>query len=203
MGQFLKTAAASVVVAATLASTASVAAAGDHKPDTSTMTIAGIVAASGGEFDHNGRDYDLLLNAVKAAGLVGALDDPGADVTVFAPDDRAFVRLARNLGYEGRDEAGAFDAIVAVLTKLGNGDPVPLLTQVLLYHVVAGSVSAQQLRGLDEVTTLQGGTVQVSFPYLIDADPDLRDPRISRPFNLRASNGTVHTINRVLIPTDL
>ena len=91
MGKFLKSAVASVVAAGTLASSAAVAAADEHKPHPSKTTIAGLVAASGGEFDHNGRDHDLLLNAVKAAGLVGALDDPGADFNVFAPDDRAFI----------------------------------------------------------------------------------------------------------------
>ena len=67
-------------------------------------TVAGIVAASGGDFDRNARDYDLLLNALQAANLVGALDDPSGSFTVLAPNDGAFIRLAQDLGYDGNDE---------------------------------------------------------------------------------------------------
>ncbi|MGE0881654.1 MAG: fasciclin domain-containing protein [Acidimicrobiia bacterium] len=210
MRKTLRTAVATAVAAGTLAATAGAAFAHDgrgskqRKPAPApTATIAGLVAASGGDFDHNHRDYDMLLNAVKAAGLVDALNDAGADLTVFAPNDRAFVRLARTLGYHGTDEAGAFDAIVGVLTKLGNGDPIPVLKQVLLYHVVSGTITARDARGADSVTTLQGGSLGVEFPKLIDADPDLRDARVIRPFDLRATNGIVHTIDRVLLPLDV
>ena len=69
------------------------ASADGHKP-----TITDIVVASGGVFDKNRNDFDILLNAVLAAGLEGALADPKADLTVFAPTDKAFIRLARDLG---------------------------------------------------------------------------------------------------------
>jgi uncharacterized surface protein with fasciclin (FAS1) repeats len=52
-------------------------------PGNDAPTITGIVAASG-DFDGNGSDFDLLLQAVTAAGLAGALDDPTAELTVFA-----------------------------------------------------------------------------------------------------------------------
>ncbi|MBT8081689.1 MAG: fasciclin domain-containing protein, partial [Gammaproteobacteria bacterium] len=100
-----------------------------------SQTITGIVAASGGEFDDNERDFDILLNAVIAADLAGALDNPDADLTVFAPNDRSFMRLARNLGYKGGNEGKAYDFIVAALTDLSGGDPIPLLKNILLYHV--------------------------------------------------------------------
>ena len=66
-----------------------------------SQTITEIVAASGGKFDKNDRDFDILLNAVLAAELDGALADPNADLTVFAPNDRSFIRLAQSLGYRG------------------------------------------------------------------------------------------------------
>ena len=62
-------------------------------------TLAQLVAASGGDFDKRWFDYDLLLNAVQAADLVDALNDPSVDWTLFAPNDLAFIRLARDLGY--------------------------------------------------------------------------------------------------------
>jgi uncharacterized surface protein with fasciclin (FAS1) repeats len=169
----------------------------------SRPTIAQIVGSSGGTFDHNGRDFDMLLNAVKAAGLVDALNAPGA-LTVLAPNDDAFVKLARDLGYHGRDEAGAFDAIVGALTTLGNGDPIPVLTNVLLYHVVPERIGAYRISQRHALTTLLGVNIGVDGFRLKDKEPQLRDPRMIVPgANIRASNGLVHTVNRVLIPVDL
>ena len=65
-----------------------------------------IVAQSGGEFDSNRYDYDILLNAVLTVGLQGdlaPLADETANLTVFAPNDIGFIRLARDLGYAGTD----------------------------------------------------------------------------------------------------
>ncbi|MEL7173779.1 MAG: amidoligase family protein, partial [Pseudomonadota bacterium] len=42
------------------------------------VTIADLVAASGAGFDDNNGDFDMLLAAVSAAGLVDALADPEA-----------------------------------------------------------------------------------------------------------------------------
>ncbi|MBX2799159.1 MAG: fasciclin domain-containing protein [Myxococcales bacterium] len=176
-------------------------------PAYATDTITDIVAASGGTFDHNYHDYDVLLTAVIAAELDGALADPAAHLTVFAPNDLAFVLTARDLGYHGWDEAGAWDFLVVALTDIGGGDPIPVLTDILLYHV-----AGQEIDFIDfliaaifdvDVTTLLGETVHPFFFGLADNDPDLRDPRLTWPINVQASNGIIHTINRVLIPVDL
>lgn len=169
-----------------------------------SQTITEIVAASGGEFDRNHRDYDILLNAVLAAGLEGALANPEADLTVLAPNDRAFIRLARDLGFEGHDEEGAFNAIVAALTELGGGDPIPVITNVLLYHVSPGSQGIRKLATAGKIETLlEGGTIATDYITLVDNEHDVANPRFIYPVNLRATNGIIQTINRVLIPLDL
>ena len=171
-------------------------------------TITEIVLESGGEFDSNRRDYDILLNAVVTADLADALDDPDAELTVFAPNDAAFVRLAKDLGYQGGyDENEAWNFLVAALTGLGDGDPIPVLTDILLYHVVAGDVRPVDLIistifGQD-ITTLLGATIRPFFIFLIDNEPNLRNPRVAFPLDIEASNGRIHTVNRVLIPVDL
>ena len=175
----------------------------DSKP-----TITDIVASSGGEFDRNRHDYDILLTAVVTAGLDGALANPEAHLTVFAPNDRAFIRLARDLGFKGRDEAGAWAFLVAALTELGDGNPIPVLTNVLLYHVAPAKLDVfdffiAAIFRKEIPTLLPGATVDPFLFGLRDNEPDLKDPRLTRPINVRASNGIIHTLNRVLLPIDL
>ncbi|MEO1512733.1 MAG: fasciclin domain-containing protein, partial [Planctomycetota bacterium] len=118
-------------------------------------TIADIVAASGTGFDDNNGDFDMLLAAVSAAGLVDALADPEADFTVFAPTDAAFIALAQDLGSTATTEEAAFGDIVSTLTALDpNGDPIPLLTEILLYHVIDGSFSRVELADGPALTSL-------------------------------------------------
>ncbi|MEQ9693804.1 fasciclin domain-containing protein [Shimia sp. SDUM112013] len=174
-------------------------------PGNDAPSIVEIVAASGmaGSFDMNGSDFDILHTAVSAAGLGSALADSNADLTVFAPNDDAFLSLAQTLGYAGMDEAGATDVILRALSLFsGGGDPLPLLSQVLLYHVAGESLQASQVLSSDMITTLQSGMLSVNGASLGDADPDLPDPGIIAT-DIQASNGIVHVIDGVLIPADL
>lgn len=171
-----------------------------------SLTIAQIVARSGGTFDDKGYDFDILLTAVEAAGLTAALNDPAAELTVFAPKDRAFVMTARDLGYGGWDEAGAWTFLVSALTALGNGDPIPVLRNVLLYHVVPGALDTSEVRASDSISTLLSGAS--IFPYgkkrIGDNDPDFIDARlVDGRTDIAASNGVIHVLTKVLLPLDL
>ena len=169
-----------------------------------SRTLTQIVAASGGQFDRNLRDYDMLLRAVQTVpGIAEALNNCDDSLTLFAPNDLAFIRLARDFGYEGFDEEGAFNAIVAALTRIGNGDPIPVLRTVLLYHVAPRDLNPFQVIFAREIATLQGGVIRPFFLTLRDNDPDLRDPFLTWPINVRACNGRLHSIDRVLIPVNL
>lgn len=192
------------VIAGTFAAPAGAAA---RQTEDGQPSIAGIVAASGSGFDTTGADFDVLLAAVSAAGLVETLDSADLDVTVWAPKDRAFVRTARDLGFQGdiTDEAGAWAFLVEALTAIGGGDPIPTLTTILLYHVtpdargvnrVLASAGFPTLANID-IRHFRGTTV------LRDKDPDILNPRLIAPLNVRASNGVIHVIDRVLIPVDL
>ena len=55
----------------------------------------------------------------------------------------------------------------------------------------------------DRADTLGAQRFQPRYFRLEDNDPDFADPYLFFPLNVRASNGYIHTINRVLIPVDL
>ena len=168
------------------------------------QTITDIVAASGGDFDGNRNDFDILLNAVLTAELADALADPQANFTVFAPTDRAFIRLANDFGYMGNDEGEAFAAIVALLTELGGGDPIPVLRNILLYHVSPDAKTLHEVLSADIIVTLLEGATFVPVRRLLDNDADLRNPLIIRDIaDIEASNGLIQPIHRVLIPLDI
>ncbi|NRB00784.1 MAG: fasciclin domain-containing protein, partial [Rhodobacteraceae bacterium] len=172
----------------------------------------GAIALSGGEtagqFDDNSGDFDLLIQALTITGLVDAVSH--GDLTVFAPTDAAFVELAQNLGYEGTDEGEAFGVIAETLTALGGGDPVPLLTEVLLYHVSAGAKDAAAVTEAGTIETLQGQTFTVAdggpTVGLVDNDAGIDDPKVvlanvgTPESGIELSNGIIHVIDKVLLP---
>ena len=169
------------------------------------QTITEIVASSGGEFDNNFLDYDILLNAVVTANLADTLNDPDLNVTVFAPNDFAFILTARDLGYDGFSEEGAWNFLVGAFTELSDdGNPVTLLTQVLLYHVSPDNLPLRRVVFSRRVHTLQGSIIRPRFFRLRDNDRHIPDPFLFFPFtNINADNGRIHTITRVLIPINL
>src|SRR4028118_443589 len=76
----------------------------------------------------NSKDHTTLVAAVKAAGLVETLASAGP-FTVFAPTNSAFNMLPK----------GTVETLVKPENKT-------MLTGILTYHVVAGKLSAKQLR---------------------------------------------------------
>ncbi|MEM6624874.1 MAG: fasciclin domain-containing protein [Pseudomonadota bacterium] len=170
-------------------------------------SIFDIVVQTSGEtgLDTNGQDFDILRTALEVTGLDVALSNRQADVTVFAPTDAAFIQLARDLGAEidDGDEAAALDAILAELTELApDGKPIPLLKQILEYHVSPDGRSLEELQADGTIVTAAGGSLALRGVDLVDAEPDVANAKIVGP-DIDAKNGTIQIIDRVLIPLDL
>ena len=173
-------------------------------PGNDVPTIAGLLAASGGDLDDNPDDFDLLAASIEVAGLTSVFDTADLDVTVFAPTDAAFISLAESLGLPAGDEISALGFIVAALTDLGGGDPLPLLTEILTYHVAPGTLQSQQVLATTQIATLQGGEITLAGTTLVDAETALPDPNlVLTALDGLTSNGIVHGIDQVLIPFDL
>ena len=121
--------------------------------------------------------FNTLVAAVQAAGLVDALKGEGP-FTVFAPTDDAFAKLPQE----------TIDALLA--------DPTGDLTQILLYHVVAGKVMAADLSDGLEADTLQGKPVAFT---LSDGGAMVNDANIIAT-DIETSNGVIHVIDSVILP---
>jgi uncharacterized surface protein with fasciclin (FAS1) repeats len=138
----------------------------------------------------NSADHTTLVAAVKAAGLVDTLKGPGP-FTVFAPTNEAFAKLP----------AGTVDTLVKPENKAA-------LTKILTYHVVAGRLSAAQIKkmikaghGTATLKTVQGDalTATMSGSALIVKDEKGGESHVSIA-NVFQSNGVIHVIDTVLMP---
>jgi uncharacterized surface protein with fasciclin (FAS1) repeats len=195
---------APIVAGALLVGAVVPAGAAGAAPPSKTIAQVLIAKSSTAGFDRNLQDYDVLIKAAQTADLDNALNGPNDDLTVFAPNDRAFVRTARSLGYTGFSEAGAWTFLAAALTDLGNGNPVPVLKNILLYHVASGSLAPLHIANTGKVDTLLGASFKVRFVRLVDKAPNLPDPYFNvDALNIKANNGVIHGITRVLIPVDI
>jgi uncharacterized surface protein with fasciclin (FAS1) repeats len=184
-------AAGALVLVATIPANASPA----NAPSGTIVDVA-VAASGGGAPDANPYDYDLLIQALTATGLVPVLADTSTKFTVFAPNDRAFLRLVTDLtGTAPASEAAA-------LTTITTAFSVAQIKNILLYHVVAGrSLSPLQVVFARSLTMANGGIVKPRVFTLRDTSPALQDPRlVLSAINIKASNGVIHTIDRVLVP---
>ena len=168
---------------------------GGSAPRGSIVDVA-VAASGGGTPDKNPWDYDLLVQAVLATGLDAALADRSTSYTVFAPNDRAFLRLVRDL--TGSWPASESEALTTITTAFTNDE----IANILLYHAVSGKkLSAVKVLKSKSLTMANGGIVKPRGITLRDETPALADPRLVLwKINIPASNGVIHTIDRVLVP---
>jgi uncharacterized surface protein with fasciclin (FAS1) repeats len=120
--------------------------------------------------------FSTLVKLVQSAGLASTLSK--GSYTVFAPTNAAFAKVPKaTLDALGKDKAK--------------------LKAVLLYHVVKGRVAASKVVKLKRAKTLEGSSVKIAVKggkvYLNGST------RVTKT-DVKASNGIIHVINRVLLP---
>ncbi len=124
-------------------------------------------------------DFTTLLAALDAAELTGALQGED-DFTVFAPTDSAFDALPE----------GTLDSLLEPANQ-------ETLSEILLFHVVAGTVLAEDvelgevetLAGLDAEITSEGGNLFYAGAQITVTD-------------VMASNGVIHVLDAVALPPE-
>jgi transforming growth factor-beta-induced protein len=120
--------------------------------------------------------FKTLASLLTKAGLAATLQGKGP-FTVFAPTDAAFAKVPK--------------ATLAALAK-----NKAKLRAVLLYHVVKANVTAAQAMKLHSAKTLNGKSlaIRVSGGKVVIGGATVTKADVA------TSNGTIHVINKVLIP---
>ena len=126
--------------------------------------------------------FTTLVAAVQAAGLAETLNSEGP-FTVFAPTDEAFAALPE----------GTLDSLLLPENK-------QQLTDILLYHVVPGTVMAADVAGMDGQmadTALEGQQIAIKVDM---GNVYLNENTQVIITDIEASNGVIHVIDSVLLP---
>ncbi|HSL88047.1 MAG TPA: fasciclin domain-containing protein [Ignavibacteriaceae bacterium] len=142
------------------------------------QTIVGIAASD--------TNFTYLVAAVQFAGLVDVLNG-NRQFTVFAPVNQAFLDLAAALNI----------SIEELLTEPYR----ELVTTVLLYHVSPGLKFSRNVAKSSRVNTLQG---QFAFTKVEDGvvmiGNDVTGYANITAVDIRATNGVIHVLDKVIIP---
>jgi uncharacterized surface protein with fasciclin (FAS1) repeats len=136
---------------------------------TPTPTLIGALAAAG--------QFNTLIAAVQAAGLVDVLSGPGP-FTLFAPTDAAFAKLP----------AGTLNSLLLPANKA-------TLTGILIYHLLPAKVLSTQLSEGQSAATLQGGNVTITLA----GGAKVNSANITE-VDLVVQSGVIHPIDAVLMP---
>jgi transforming growth factor-beta-induced protein len=138
-------------------------------------TIAEIAVTDG--------NFNTLVAALSCTGLVGAVADPEAELTVFAPTDSAFAAA----GLDAGNICAVFDT--------------ETLTTILLYHVVGERrPSPSVINGRNKsIEMLAGGSIFPEGQRSLAIDANNSSVNIIIP-DILASNGIIHVIDFVLLP---
>ena len=140
---------------------------------TASAKAADIVGVAAGD-----PHLKTLVAAVKAADLVDTLKSDGP-FTVFAPTDAAFAKLPKG-----------------VLKSLLKPENKKKLASILTYHVVPSKILSSSIVGKrTAVTTVQGEKLSVNARHGVTVN----GARVVKA-DIKASNGVIHVINKVLLP---
>ena len=128
-------------------------------------------------------NFTTLVAALSCTGLVGAVADEEAELTVFAPTDAAFAAAGLNAG----NICVVFDT--------------QTLSTILLYHVVGERrPSPSVINGRNKsIEMLAGGSIFPEGQRSLTIQANNSTVNIVIP-DILASNGIIHAVDFVLLP---
>ena len=171
-----------------------------------TAPLAGVLVDQN-QFDSNGKDYDIVTEAVlavlasKPQSPVSALTDGKVRLTAFVPQDRAFINLVTAVtGSKPASEQAAFETIAGAFS-------IDVIEQILEYHVVPGATitakKAVKANGA-KLKTAEGKTLKVIVKngkvFLKDKTAVTKNARVVQVDINKGNRQIAHGINQVLLP---
>jgi uncharacterized surface protein with fasciclin (FAS1) repeats len=121
--------------------------------------------------------FTALLDALEVSKLQAKLQSEGP-YTFFAPSDDAFLKLHKEIDV---------DEIMEIYSQV---------SELLMHHVMTGTVMAADLTLLEQVPTLLNGS---TLTVTVNADTImLNDATLIKP-DILASNGVIHIIDTILL----
>jgi uncharacterized surface protein with fasciclin (FAS1) repeats len=125
-------------------------------------------------------NFNTLVAAVKAAGLVDTLKSPGP-FTVFAPTDEAFAKIPK----------ADLDNLLQDTAKLKS---------ILTFHVVEGKMLAADLAQHEYLQAVSGGELRIDANrWHLHRSMKVNGANIIQP-DIVVDNGVCHAIDKVLMP---
>ena len=146
---------------------------GDDEPERNIVEVA-----------QNTPELSILVEAVLAAGLAPTLST--GSLTVFAPTNSAFAALLTELG----------------VTKEALLADKALLTAVLTYHVLGTAVARADIPAGKAITPVSGGFFKIETTGGLNVTDGRNRVSNITATDIRASNGVVHLVDRVLLPAN-
>ena len=123
--------------------------------------------------------FKTLAKALTAADLISTLKGAGP-FTVFAPTDEAFAKLP----------AGTLDNLLKPENKAQ-------LRRILTYHVVSGKVMAADVVKLKSANAVSGDVLSIN---VMGSGVMVNNSKVVKT-DIGTSNGVIHVIDTVLIPS--
>ena len=125
--------------------------------------------------------FTTFVAAVQAAGLVETLKRKGP-FTIFTPNDEAFAKLP----------AGTVDGLLK---------NIPKLKAILMYHIVLGKFTVDEIGQMQSMKTFQGQEIKIDAAhwYTSHFNPLVNDAHIINT-DIMTDNGIIQVLNGVLMP---
>lgn len=131
-------------------------------------------------------NLSTFVSLAEMAGMEAALNNAGTDFTVFIPVNEAFESLAKEDYDRLTDPANKADLI-----------------KVLQAHVLPDNIMTSQFQNNQRIQTADGKNIDITVANAGGASSmvTIGGARVVKP-NVKASNGTVHIVDAVIMPTD-